>query len=472
MATPSPEQMASSLIAFDITVNGAPLDSSYQIQSIEVWRDLDRLPKARLVIQDGDPAAETFPISEGTALIPGVALTISLGYDGQTTRVFTGVIYRQGLEVSAEGGSSLVVEATDKAMAMTLARGNAVFKDVTDSSVCEALIEAAGLTPKVTATSVRHAFVVQYYASAWDLLVMRAQLSGMGVDVDGGVVTVAAPNTAATPVLALTYGQSILDLQIEMDAATQVAASAVQSVSLDPATQAVVTGKTPAYTVSTPGNLSSATLAEVFGVKALLLQTGGDLDAEELTGWSSAELQRRQLAKIRGKVRFQGSALATVGCLVTLAGLGSRFNGDAFVSGVHHSVRDGVWLTTVEVGRTPAWFAATAPRIAAPGASGLLPPIGGLQSGKVTQIDKDPEDRNRVLVSLPILAPDGGTLWAWVGGFLDEASAHWPKVGDEVLLAFLNDDPRFPVVVGRLHTPPPPSPPPAPPSPPEASAQA
>ncbi len=452
MVAPAPTDSDTSLVTFKITVNGNPLPASFPVVSIDVWRDLDRLPKARLVIRDGDPSEQSFPISESTSLIPGVALTIALGYDGSTTQVFSGVIHRQGLEITADNGSTLVVEATDKAMAMTLSRGNAVFRNMTDSAVCAALIEAAGLTAKVSTTDVLHESIVQYYASAWDLLVMRAQFSGMGVDVNGGVVTVAPPDTAAAPVLTLTYGDSILDLQIEMDAATQVAPAAVKSASWNPASQAIMTGNAPTSSLSTLGNLSSATLAQVFKVNPLLLQTGGDLGVDELTAWSNAELQRRQLAKIRGQVRFQGSALATVGCMVALAGLGDRFNGAAFVSGVHHSLREGLWLTTIEVGRTAAWFAATAPRIPAPGASGQLPPISGLQSGTVMQISQDPDGEDRVLVNLPILQTDGEALWAWVGGFLGEQPTAWPKVGDQVIVTFLNDDPRYPVVVGKLHS--------------------
>jgi uncharacterized protein involved in type VI secretion and phage assembly len=185
----------------------------------------------------------------------------------------------------------------------------------------------------------------------------------------------------------------------------------------------------------------------------------------ELTDWSSAELLKSQLSKIRGQASFQGSALAVTGCMVTLAGLGDRFNGDAYVSGVHHRLAEGLWITTVDIGLSPDWFAAVAPRVAAPGASGQLPPINGVQTGIVKQIDSDPDGEFRVLVTLPLLQDaSGGAVWARFGSFYASngiGSNFYPEIGDEVALAFLNGDPRYPVVLGSLYSKanPPPYPP-------------
>jgi Rhs element Vgr protein len=380
--------------------------------------------------------------------------------------VFSGVIQRQGIDFTANGPSRLVVEATDKAMAMTLARSNAIFEKMTDSAICSKLIGAvAGLTAKVTSTSTQHEALVQYYACDWDLLVMRAQANSMVVTVFDGTVTVAPPDTSTSPVLTLTFGQSILDFSAEMDAATQIPASAITSYGWDPATQALVKSTSASSSVSTPGNITSATLAQVFGVAQYPQQTGGEMLEAELTDWSSAELLKSQLSKIRGQARFQGSALAVPGCMVTLAGLGARFNGDAWVSGVHHRLYEGLWTTTVDIGLSPDWFAATAPQLVAPGASGQLPPVNAVQTGIVKQIDQDPDGEFRVLVTVPILQDSAATgLWARFGSFYASngiGSNFYPEIGDEVVLAFLNADPRYPVVLGSLYSKanPPPYPP-------------
>lgn len=463
MTAPSPDQLATSPPAYTITVNGSPLDTSIQVVSIEIWSGVNKLPRARLVISDGSAADEDFPISDGTSLIPGVTLAIAMGYGSSTSTVFSGVIHRQGLEVTRNGPSRLIVEATDQAMAMTLARANAVFQNMTDSAICSQLISNSGLSPKVTSTSTQHEAIVQYYATNWDLLVIRAQANGMVVTVNDGTVTVAPPDTGSSPVLTLTFGQSILDLRMEMDAATQFSASAIQSYAWDPATQTLAQSSNASSSVSTPGNISSATLAQVFNVTSYLQQTGGEMLATELTDWSSAELVKSQMSKIRGQASFQGSALVTPGTMVALAGLGNRFNGNGFVAGVHHRLSEGLWVTTVDIGLSPAWFAETAPRAAAPGASGQLPPMHNLQTGIVKQIDQDPDGEYRVLVTLPLLQASQG-VWARFGAFYASngvGANFYPEIGDEVVLGFLNGDPRYPVILGSLYSKanPPPYPP-------------
>lgn len=464
MTGPSPAQVAGAVVAVKIFAAGQELNSTYQVAAIDIWTGVNKLPRARLVISDGDPARETFPISETESLIPGATLKIELGYDSNTTEVFSGVIDRQGLDISQNGPSRLIVEATDPAMAMTLARSNAIFENMTDSAVITKLIQTAGLTPKVTATSGTHPAIVQYYASDWDLMLIRAQLNGMVVTVADSMVTVAPPNTATTTVLTLAYGVSILDFRAEMDAATQYKASALQSYAWDPATQALTTSGQPSTDVETPGNLSSDDLADVFDIAQAPQQTAGTLAEADLTSWSSAELMLSRLAKIRGHVKFQGNVLAVPGAMVMLEGLGDRFNGAAYVAGVHHHVSEGLWVTTTEIGLSPQWFSETAPHIEAPGAVGQLPAVANLQTGIVLKVDADPDDEYRVQVQLPLLRTGQVGLWARLGSFYASNSfgaEFYPEVGDEVVVAFMNGDPRFPVILGSLYSKknPPPTPP-------------
>jgi Rhs element Vgr protein len=453
MTASSPVQLAGAETAFTIKCNGSAIDSTWQIQSIDIWIGVNKLPRARLVLSDGNPATETFPVSDSSALIPGSTLEIALGYDQQTTPVFSGLVHRHGLDITQQDPTRLVVEATDKAMGMTLARRNAVFENLTDSDLATKLIGAAGLKAAVTATSAQHESIVQYYCSDWDLLLIRAQLNGMVVLAEDATVTMAPPKTDGDPVLTLTYGESILSFRADMDASTQFAASAIKSVAWDPATQALAQSGTASASVTEPGNLSSDTLAQVFGVATVNQQSAGSLPVADLTAWSSAELLKTRLAKIRGDVAFQGCATVKPGDMVTLAGVGARFNGPAYVSAVHHALSQGLFITTLEIGLDPDWFSARAPGISAPGAAGQLPPISTLQTGLVVKLDEDPDGEFRVQISLPLLQADG-QVWARLGGIYASngfGSEFYPEIGDEVVVAFMNNDPRFPIILGSLY---------------------
>src|SRR4051812_26941895 len=88
-----------------------------------------------------------------------------------------------------------------------------------------------------------------------------------------------------------------------------------------------------------------------------------------------------------------------------------------------------------------------------PPASGVNPGVSGLIVGTVKQIDQDPQGQNRVLVVAPLIDPQGDGVWARLANAYASNNAgisFMPEVGDDVVLGFLNDDPRLPIVLGSL----------------------
>lgn len=464
MTLPTPLSIDTSLVTFSVKSDGKVIPDTMEVVSIDTWVSVNKIPKARIVLFDGSAAERTFAISSQPTFLPGRKIEIAIGYNSNNATVFRGVVVSQGIEINQTEGSKLVVEVTDDAMKMTLNRRNALFEKIKDSDLIGKLITANGLSKDVAATDTVHEEIVQYYATDWDLMTMRAEMNGLVVMADGGKVTVKPPDTSQTPVLQVEYGVSILDLNAEMDAATQFAPSSIKSFGWDSATQKIVEAGPGTVNVTEPGNVSSAQLAKVFNVAEFPQQTAGPIEKTALQDWSAAELLKSKLSKIRGSVRFQGSSKVAVGKMLQLAGLGDRFNGKVFISSVHHSIHDGIWLTTVDFGLSPKWFAGVAPHIAAPDTSGQLPPIKGLQTGIVKKVAPDPGGEYRVLINLPLLRDNAKGVWARLGTFYASnkvGAFFYPEVGDEVVVAFLNEDPRYPVILGSLYSKklPPPSPP-------------
>jgi Rhs element Vgr protein len=463
MTAPSPAVAAGSRTAFTILVKAKAdakakaIDSSWQVVSVDTWSNVNRVPKAQVVLYDGSPSKSTFVISATDTFLPGNELQITAAYDDAAQAViFSGVIVKQGIEIGEAGASRLVVDVSDPAMKMALDRRSGVFPKLQDSALISKLITASGLTPDVTATTAAAQDTVQYYASDWDLMVTRAEVNGMVVIADGGTVTVAPPNTGQTAVLVVKYGESVLDLRAEMDAPSQLASSAIKSFSWDPGEQKVVESGPGSVTVKSPGNVTSDTLAGVFDVKRFTQQTAGAVEKDALEAWSSAELVKSHLAKVRGWVRFQGSSAVKPGTMIQLDGLGPRFNGGAWVSGVHHSIAQGRWLTTADFGLSPKWFAAESQDVEAPPASGQLPGVQGLQTGIVKAVGKDPGGEFRVQVNLPLVGDAANALvWARLSTFYTGSQVgafFYPEPEDEVVVGFMNDDPRFAVILGSVYS--------------------
>jgi len=83
-----------------------------------------------------------------------------------------------------------------------------------------------------------------------------------------------------------------------------------------------------------------------------------------------------------------------------------------------------------------------------------LPPVHGLQTGLVKQVSEDPDGDFRVLVTLPLLDDTEG-VWARLAGFYASnafGAVFYPEVGDEVVLGFMSEDPRSPIIVGSVYS--------------------
>jgi Rhs element Vgr protein len=341
-----------------------------------------------------------------------------------------------------------------RAVGLTIGRHSRYFKDVKDSEAIAKILKDYGqLTTKVEATKVKYREIVQYYSTDWDFIVSRAEMNGQIVLVEDDTVQVKAPTTDGSSPVTLTYGANILELEAEMDARHQFAG--VSATAWDYATQKAIetSGKEPG--VNKQGNLTGKKLATVAGPKILDLRHGGPIEKQELQAWADAQLLKSRLSKIRGRVKIEGYQAAKVDGLIELAGMGDRFNGLAYVSGVHHEMIGGSWRTHLQIGLDPQWFYKEEDINERP-ASGLLPGINGLQIGVAVKLEDDPTKEHRVLVKSPIIdetTADG--VWARVAT-MDAGNGRGaffrPEIGDELVLGFINDDPRHPVILGMLHS--------------------
>jgi uncharacterized protein involved in type VI secretion and phage assembly len=81
--------------------------------------------------------------------------------------------------------------------------------------------------------------------------------------------------------------------------------------------------------------------------------------------------------------------------------------------------------------------------------------IEGLHIGKVTKIDADPNDELRIQVNIPTLKATGDGLWAKLATLYagEEAGSFFiPEVDSQVVVSFLSNDSRYPVILGSLYT--------------------
>jgi len=439
---------ATDLVTQKILINGTPLGTDVSLSQISVTKTFNKISSAKIVFLDGSAAAADFPLSDDDTYKPGNTLEIQLGYHGQSATVFKGVIVKHAIKAKQYGASLLIIEAKDQAITLIANRNSAYYTNQKDSDVITTL--AGSLDTDIDDTSVTNPQLVQFDSTNWDFILTRAEANGMLVLTDDGKLVVKKPDTSGSSVLTATYGQTIYDFEAEMDARRQV--SSVSGISWDYTQQQLEQSDPGSTSFTDNGNIDVSDLASVLNAQ-VQLNHPGHLTQPQLQNWADSYELRNHLSKNVGRVRIQGSSAVKPGNMITLAGVGDRFNGDVFVTGVMHFF-DGTWLTDVQFGWSEDWFYKKEDVMNKP-TSGLLPGVNGLLIGTVLDVNDTDQSQYRVKVQVPTITSGSDGMWARVATLdagANRGTYFRPQVSDEVVLGFLNDDPREPVILGYLHS--------------------
>lgn len=439
------------LVTFKVLIDGTELPSVHQVKNIMVQREINRIPYAQLVFFDGAAAEQDFTLSNEDLLIPGNSVEIQAGYHSDEATIFKGIIIKHSIKIR-DNSSVLVIECRDEAVKMTIGRKSNYYYESTDSDIIEEIVGNYSLSSEVEPTSFEHKELVQYQSSDWDFMITRAQNNGMVCIVEDGKIKIAPPNLSSEEVETIAFGATLLNFDGEIDARNQF--STITTYGWNHSDQEVVETEASDPSVNLNGNLDSSTLADVIALENLELKHGGNNNSTVLQQWSDAKALFQQLAKTRGRVKFQGIPEVLPGSILKLEGVGDRFNGKIYVSAIRHEISDGNWTIDAEFGINPKWFSETFEISQLP-AAGLLPAINGLQIGVVTQLEEDPDGEDRILVKIPIINAEEQGIWCRVASLdagENRGAFFRPEIEDEVIVGFINDDPNHAVVLGMLNS--------------------
>lgn len=457
MADSPIKKLGTGVIALEVTVDGTKLPDAMLVLETEVVKEVNKIPYARVVIFDGDSREQTFPQSEESMFAPGGEVEIKVAHDPGTTpeTIYKGLIVEHGIKLNRNGSSNLTLTCRDEALALTVGRKNMIFYEQTDSDIISAIIKDSGIKGKATvdSTTGTHKKLVQYYCTNWDFIQARADANSLVTIINDGEINIKKPTVSEKTDIAITYGVDLMEMDLKIDSSHQY--EEVQANFWDHTTQAIenVSGKKPK--TNKQGDLDSAKLSSVLKPKELL-QSSAPITKDFIQSWADSIYQRGHLSRIRGRVKFVGSEKIEVGKVVELVGFGARFNGDAYIGKVRHTIKDAQWLTEVELGIPEQTHLEKYPSATPLGAGGALPAINGLQHGVVIQVNDDPDGEYRVLINIPIIDNlEGEGVWARVSQLYateDCGMIAFPEVGDEVILGFFDNDPTYPVILGSLYS--------------------
>ena len=450
-----PNTSKANTVSYQVLINQKVANPVYELLSLTVTRETNRVPTAKLIFKDGDPAGRTFPLSEAPDFVPGTTLAVKLGLDGTNNQVFKGIIVRHGIRLRENGQSVLIVECKDEAVRMTVGRHSRYYTNQKDSDLIDTIVNSyKNLKCNMDDSKLQREELVQHHCTDWDFMLMRAEANNMLVNIIDGTVNIAKPQTGSTPVVQVAFGTSLLEFEAEMDARTQY--QKVEAQSWDFHNQQVFeadTSSNPSW--KEPGNIKSADLATIVSPASYELHHSGYLQAPELQAWVEAQMQRSLLAKICGRAKCTGFAGVKPGDLVTVTGVGARFNGNVFVTAVRHEVGEGMWDTHIQFGLDNRRYAELYPDVNDSQAAGLRCGIRGLQIGVTVKLQGDPDGQDRIQVRLPMVDKNADGIWVRIASLdagKDRGAFFRPEIGDEVIVGFINDDPGEAVVLGMLNS--------------------
>jgi len=447
-----PSDKPKSVVTHTIISGGTEVSKQYQLLSIIVNKEVNRIPMATLVYTDGELSKQSFELSGKADFEPGKEIEIKAGYSSDEKLLFKGIVIKHSIRVRNKN-SVLIIECKDKAVKMTAACKNKYALDTKDSDIIEELIDTYGLDKDVAPTTVTHKQIVQYNCTDWDFMLCRADVNGLLCIPNDGKLSVAPPEFGGEAALTIQYGATVHNLDAEIDARLQY--KSVKGSVWNYTDQELVKD-TEAEDPGVPdaGNLTADALADVIGETEYRLFNSAKIEEPELQAWVNAAMMKNRLAKIRGKVTTDGTADVLPGQLIQLNGVGDRFEGKLFVTGIRHQITEGLWQTTFQFGINPEWFVQTY-NVQQPMSGAMLPAIQGLHIGIVTQLESDPDGEDRILVKIPVINNDEDGIWCRVAT-LDAGDKRGtffrPEISDEVIVGFINNDPRHAVVLGMLNS--------------------
>ncbi len=450
----SPLKGAINNVSVVIKIDGTPIDDSVNILSIRVDKQVNQIATAevQLALPIGTGDDKTFLLTEKELYVPGRLIEIAIGYHSNEETVFEGLIVAQSIRGRANRESTILIKCSHKAIQLTMGRKSAYFKDKKDSDILSNIISNAGVAGEVEDTSYQHKQLVQYQSVDWDFILSRAEANGLIVYTEKDKIFVKRPLSSGTGELILTYGKDVLAFDGSLDSRFQM--SNVTSKSWDMKTQDLIEGQSQDPVLSALGNLNGDKMGADISLGAADWQVTSPLEQAELKDWADAQLLRARMAAKRGTITFIGNAKPALNTLIELAGFGKRYNGEALITRVTHELAEGNWETSISYGLSPEMYYQQR-EINTPPAGGLLPSTQGLVNGIVKKIDADPDGEHRIQVDVPVIAKSGDGIWARLSNFYSTTSKgifFMPEIGDEVVLGFLNNDPRHPIILGSLYS--------------------
>ncbi|MHA0273211.1 phage baseplate assembly protein V [Enterobacter ludwigii] len=431
----------------DITLKISGQICSLNISWLRIQQQINEIPTARLELllpTDSKGSRDREAKNSAARLITGSDVTILL--KGRT--LFRGSLTSKRIALHAKTWS-IHLEARHLLQKLAFFPHSRIFRQQDEATILNSLLWRAGVKITYKATtqlSIRHDQMVQFRVTDWLFMLNRLFASNCWLVPDAGsnYVTV-APLSEPTVVShrlendAPRNGYTLYDMDLTFDNRFTPDSLSLQGWEIT-RQQLSVEQKSHAMEFR-PWKTTELTASLEKRDYQLAFSTMPEPSLEPLArSW----LNHLQLTGVHGRILLDGTLDFKLGESISLNEFGAGLDGTAILTGTNQQFDpDNGWRTELLIGMTDF-------------ISQSIPSEQSLHIATVVEFTPDPQGLGRIAISLPALNLPGEHIFARLGKPWASKSSgfcFYPEPGDEVIIGFIENDPRYPVIIDSVHNP-------------------
>jgi uncharacterized protein involved in type VI secretion and phage assembly len=431
----------------DIILKVAGITCSLAMSRLRVLQQINEIPSALLELQiptDNNGTSDAESLTMVGQFVTGSNVVIEL--DGTT--LFNGYLTQKRLLLQGKVWT-VRLEARHVLQKMVFAPRSRVFRQQDDVTILNTLFQQAGIKVShiTTQQNTRHDQMVQFRVSDWQYISSRLFATNCWLipDITGENITIApllAPIASHTLERYADHsGYSVYEIDLTFD--NRFTPNSLSLRGWDITQQQLVAAKQKNSDAFSPWQ---ATVSEVMPVQGLqdYQLAFSNMPETMLSTLSQSWMNHQQLTGVQGRIVLDGTRDFRLGESVALKKFGAGLDSTVLITGIQH-LFDGEngWRCELQVGM-PA-------RLPDP-----VPSVQSLQIATVVEFTPDPQNLDRIPISLPALDLPGEYIFARLGkpwASKDSGFCFYPEPGDELVVGFIENDPRYPIILDSLHNP-------------------
>ncbi|WP_368565940.1 phage baseplate assembly protein V [Pseudoxanthomonas sp. UTMC 1351] len=441
--------------AVDISVGQPPQRlSTLRPSWISIEHRVNAVPVAEITLSTAGNALDISKCSEIALCQPGSPASISIKEADATDSavMFSGVIVAQQLDLKKDS-ATLKLKLQHNIARLDSTCRSQVFSDISASEMIQRYFHEHGIPLQDRARmNTKQEQFIQFRCSDWLCIRQLIDEGGAWLIPEPGKVTIALPRLSnkadrtleQNSVNALSSGESgdpIFEASWQFNNQHQPNALALT-----------------AWDIARQKTISARAKPETLGAQAMdpkdqrplndmpwVIGTSTSVTWETLETMANGALQRIQETAVQGKFKICGTNGYQLGQTLGVSGFGRNFDGRAIITAITHVFSKADWTTQLSTGM---------PRPL--GSRTQWPRMDGLHVGVVADFKKDPNNLNRIRVSLSALGDSNNVIWARLSlpfASKDSGFSFYPEPGDEVVVGCFDADSDFPLVIGSMHNP-------------------